>query len=74
MSKEISKARKLKVYQEVLASAEEQKFAIITNAQIADEIGNQKAVVQHQKIAVDAEKSIIILERKIKEMEKELEK
>ena len=74
MSSDLSKEKKLEILNNLLMSAKEQKYSIIINAQIANEIGNQKAVDQHQKIAAEAEKSIIILERKIKEMQNEIKK
>lgn len=68
MSSDISNEKKLEILNNLLTSAKEQKYSIIVNGQIANEIGNQKAVEQHYKMASEAEQSIIILERKIKEM------
>lgn len=69
MSSDISNEKKLEILKNLLVSAKEQKYSIIINGQIANEIGNQKAVDQHQKMATEAQQSIVILERKIKEME-----
>lgn len=70
MSDDISKERKLKLLNDLLTSAEDQKYSIIINGQIANEIGNLEAVEHHQKLAVEAKQSITILKRKIEELKK----